>query len=98
MFIVVDLMVGSLYDLIKHGKINNETMFKSGFDIDFVIKVLYDTLKVLAANQKNCMLFKASNSMGFTRLIEKLLCSVNEIKESLPFDTKSLCDFTQGER
>jgi UDP-N-acetylmuramoyl-tripeptide--D-alanyl-D-alanine ligase len=33
----------------------------------------YDVLKLLSQNSKNSMLFKASNSIGFTQLIEKLL-------------------------
>lgn len=45
---VFDLMAGSLYDIMKHGKIKEtNATFSSGFPVDFVIKVLYDVLVVL---------------------------------------------------
>ena len=35
--IVFELMIGSLYDMIKKGGCNDNTNFKSGFSLDFVI-------------------------------------------------------------
>ena len=43
--IVFDLMIGSLYDVMKKGEcINNNKTFKDGFSLDFVIKVAQSVL------------------------------------------------------
>lgn len=46
--IVFDLMAGSLYDLIEKGGMDNGVNFKLGFDIDFVIKCVYQVLQTIA--------------------------------------------------
>ena len=45
--LVFDLMIGSLYDMIKKGGCRDNTNFKSGFSLDFVIKVTHSVLESL---------------------------------------------------
>ena len=47
-YLVLDLMAGSLYDLIKHGGTDDDVTFETGFEIDFVIKIVYDILETLS--------------------------------------------------
>ncbi|VBB18415.1 serine/threonine protein kinase [Yasminevirus sp. GU-2018] len=47
MCIVLDLMAGSLYDLIKKGGTDDDVVFKTGFGVDFVIKSLHQVLQTL---------------------------------------------------
>lgn len=46
-YLVLDLMAGSLYDLIKHGSTDDNVTFETGFEIDFVIKIIYNILETL---------------------------------------------------
>lgn len=46
--LVFDLMIGSLYDMIKKGSCTDNTDFESGFPLDFVIKMIYSVLETLA--------------------------------------------------
>lgn len=46
-FIVFDLMVGSLYDMIKSGGCTDGSDFKSGFSVDFIIKITKCVLETL---------------------------------------------------
>lgn len=50
--IVFDLMIGSLYDMIKKGGCPNET-FRKGFPVDFVINTTYSILETLSDLHKN---------------------------------------------
>nr|XP_047140501.1 serine/threonine-protein kinase AFC2-like [Hydra vulgaris] len=51
--VVFDLMAGSLYDIIKKGGTDNDTVFVNGFDVDFVIKALYQVLQSLVDLHNN---------------------------------------------
>lgn len=53
MCLVIDLMAGSLYDLIRNGGIEDGKDFTLGFDIDFVIKVIYNMLETLVSLHSN---------------------------------------------
>lgn len=45
--LVFDLMIGSLYDMIKKGGCSDNTNFKSGFSLDFVINATHAILETL---------------------------------------------------
>lgn len=51
--IVFDLMIGSLYDLIKKGGTTDGKIFRKGFPVDFVIKVARSVLEALSDLHKN---------------------------------------------
>lgn len=46
--LVFDLMIGSLYDMSKKGSLTDNTKFKHGFPINFVIKTAHTILETLA--------------------------------------------------
>lgn len=50
--IVLELMIGSLYDVIQNG-ISNDIVFSNGFDVKFVVKVTYNILKTLKCLHAN---------------------------------------------
>src|SRR5579872_5790746 len=51
--LVIDLMAGSLYDLIRHGRIDDGDDFTLGFDVNFVIRVLHNMLETLSNLHSN---------------------------------------------
>lgn len=84
--IVFDLMIGSIYDLIKDGK-TSTCVFDDGFKLDFVIKVAKNMLSVLSIMHDNNIIhgdIKPENILIFGRTNEQLslLDKLNKQKKS----------------
>lgn len=92
--LVFDLMIGSLYDMIKKGGCSDNTSFNSGFSLDFVIKVTHAVLETLVDLHSRHIIHgdvKAENILlhGKTKIHEDLTTkldpksSIKKIVESI---------------
>lgn len=101
--LVFDLMIGSLYDMIKKGGCNDNTNFKSGFSLDFVIQTVYSVLESLADFHSRRIVHgdvKPENILlyGKTKIHEELLTklepksSIKKIIETIKEIHKSLLE------
>lgn len=96
--IVIDLMIGSLFDVMKYGGYQGKRYNNKGFDIDVVIKILYKVLEFLSDMHSNNLVhgdIKPENILlsATTDSQKTLLCKLKN-KESI----KKICDVINKDR